>query len=155
MFFGGIISALGLLLCSFATEFYMVLLSFGILAGTLPTTNKIILISPSTISVKYLYMDDRKCNFCLRICMPFANVLRQREHSVHNKVTTSILNSRSGFRVGVQISHSCNLCAFLQISTLCFRPHICRRSRGKHGFSLDFICSTFRIWMERYPSAIT
>ena len=33
MFIGGILAALGLLLTVFATEFYMVLLSFGVLEG--------------------------------------------------------------------------------------------------------------------------
>ena len=33
MFIGGIFSAIGLLLTVFATEFYMVLLSFGVLTG--------------------------------------------------------------------------------------------------------------------------
>ena len=35
MFIAGILSALGLLMCSFVTEFYMVLLSLGVLSGRL------------------------------------------------------------------------------------------------------------------------
>ena len=33
MFIGGIVAALGLLITAFVTEFYMVLLSFGVLEG--------------------------------------------------------------------------------------------------------------------------
>ena len=33
MFTGGFISALGLFLCSFTTEFYMALLTFGLITG--------------------------------------------------------------------------------------------------------------------------
>ena len=35
MFIAGILSALGFLMCSFVTEFYMVLLSLGVLSGRL------------------------------------------------------------------------------------------------------------------------